>query len=119
MYVTEVLFEQAKKAVKDNRLVFIEEIVSFLPCRKNTFYEHFPTYSDEYKELSGMLEANRTTIKAGLRAKWYKGNSAAAQIALYRLICTKEENRALSMQHVDVDIPENTEIKISIKKSSE
>ena len=31
-YNKEKLFEQAKKAVVKNKLIFIEEIVSFLPC---------------------------------------------------------------------------------------
>jgi len=115
-YKTEELEELASKAIRENKLIFIEETVSFLPCHKSTFYEHFPVESDGYKRLFALIEKNRVAIKATLRGKWYKSTAPALQLALYKLTATKEEQRALSMQTHEFEVPEDTEIKIKIRK---
>ena len=51
-YKTEDLERLAVDAIQKNRLIFIEDIVAYLPCSKSTFYEHFPNESDLYKKLS-------------------------------------------------------------------
>ena len=96
------VFQQAKDAIKKNKLFFIEDIVSFLPCDKTTFYRFFPTNSNEYNELKELLEANRTELKVSMRSKWYKSNAPALQMALMKLICTDDERKMLSMQYNDV-----------------
>lgn len=119
MYKTEELEKLAITAIQEKKLFFIEDIVANLPCTKETFYQHFPVDSDGYKRVREVLDRVKTEIKVSMRSKWYKSDHPALQITLYKLIATKEEQQAISMQHIDVDIPENTEIKISIKKSSE
>ena len=96
------IYEQAKQAIKDNKLFFIEDIVAFLPCRKPTFYEFFPIDSNEMNELKEMLEQNKIELKVSLRSKWYKSNAPALQMALMKLICTPEEHKKLSMNYTDV-----------------
>ena len=96
------IFEQAKEVTVKHKLFFIEDIVAFLPCSKNYFYDHFPTDSNEYDELKGLLETNRTTLKVSMRSKWYTSNAPALQMALMKLIATPEELRKLSMQHNDI-----------------
>lgn len=115
-YNTEDLERMSKELIDKNKLIFIEEVVSLLPCAKSTFYEHFPSVSDGYKRIFEHIEKNRIAIKATLRGKWYKSNAPALQLALYKLTATKEEQRALSMQTHEFDIPEDTEIKIKIRK---
>jgi hypothetical protein len=100
-YNTEELFKTAIEQIKKNRLIFIEDIIAFLPCRKSTFYEHFPNDSDYYKRMFEELEQNRTELKVSMRSKWYKSNSPALQMALMKLIGNQEELRRLSMQHID------------------
>jgi hypothetical protein len=92
------IFEQAKEVTVKHKLFFIEDIVAFLPCSKNYFYDHFPPDSNEYDELKGLLETNRTTLKVSMRSKWYTSNAPALQMALMKLIATPEELRKLSMQ---------------------
>ena len=101
MYKTEDLLKTAKEAIIKNRLIFIEDIIAFLPCHKSTFYEHFPNESDNYKTMFDMLETNRTTLKVSMRSKWYTSNAPALQMALMKLIATPEELRKLSMQFVE------------------
>ena len=113
MYKTEDLFNTAKEAIVKNRLIFIEDIIAFLPCHKSTFYEHFPNESDNYKTMFDMLETNRTTLKVSMRSKWYTSNAPALQMALMKLIATPEELKKLSMQFVE---SENTNKNIDAGK---
>ena len=98
-YKTEDLFNTAIEQIKKHKLFFIEDIIAFLPCRKSTFYEHFPNDSDYYKRMFEELEQNRTELKVSMRSKWYKSNAPALQMALMKLICTDEERKKLAMQY--------------------
>jgi len=100
-YNKEKLFQQAKEAVLKNNLIFIEEIVSFLPCSKPTFYEYFPLDSNELNELKAIIEDNTINIKSGLRNKWYESDNATLQMALYKLTAREEERKKLAMSYVD------------------
>jgi len=95
------LFEQAKQAIEEEGLVFIEEIVSFLPCGKTTFYDLFPADSEEMGTLKALIDDNKVNIKVGLRKKWYKSEAPALQMALMKLIASPEEHKRLSMAHID------------------
>lgn len=98
-YDKKKIFEQSKDVIVKNKLFFIEDIVSFLPCSKPTFYSFFPLDSNELDELKELLEKNRTELKVSMRSKWYKSNSPALQMALMKLIATPEELKKLSMHY--------------------
>ena len=88
-YNTEELFEQAKTAIENNDTIFfIEDLVAFLPCCKDTFYKHFPINvkgekdtedtvdqkkesdeHDRYKVLSDMLNENKISMKVKIRSQ--------------------------------------------------
>jgi hypothetical protein len=106
------IFEQAKEVTVKNKLFFIEDIVAFLPCSKNYFYDHFPPDSNEYDELKALLDTNRTTLKVSMRSKWYTSNAPALQMALMKLIATPEELKKLSMQFIESE-NKNTNFDIS------
>jgi hypothetical protein len=101
-YNKEKLFQQAKEAVLKNNLIFIEEIVSFLPCSKQTFYEYFPLGSDELDEIKAIIEDNSVNIKSGLRNKWYESDNPTLQIALYRLTSRDDEHKKLNQTYTDI-----------------
>jgi hypothetical protein len=101
-YNKEKLFQQAKEAVLKNNLIFIEEIVSFLPCSKPTFYEYFPPDSNELNELKAIIEDNTINIKSGLRNKWYESDNPTLQIALYRLTSRDDEHKKLNQTYTDI-----------------
>jgi len=103
------IFEQAKEMIVKHKLFFIEDIVSFLPFSKPTFYDFFPPDSNETNELKGLLEINRTTLKVSMRSKWYTSNAPALQMALMKLIATPEELRKLSMQFVESENTNNNQ----------
>jgi len=101
-YKTSVLFKKAMKAIEENELFFIEDIVAFLPCSKDTFYNHFSVDSDDYKTMFEALERNRVKVKTGLRTNWKTAGAPALQLALYKLIATPEEHKSLQMNYQDV-----------------
>ena len=90
------IFKQAKDVIREHNLFFIEDIVAWLPCDKTTFYRYFPTECNEYNTLKKMLEDNKVRMKTSIRAKLYKGKGADL-IALYKMICTDEERKAIAM----------------------
>jgi hypothetical protein len=100
-YNKEKIYKQAEEAIKSHNLFFIEDIVAFLPCNKDTFYRFFPTDSDEYDTLKDLLDDNKVKTKSSIRAKLWKSNKASELLALYKLIATNEERRALQMQYTE------------------
>lgn len=102
MYNRDRIFEQAKELTVEHELFFIDDIIAMLPCSKSTFYEFYPESSDELDKLKQLIESNRISIKVGLRKKWKDSDTPALQLSLYKLICTSEERKNLSMTHSDV-----------------
>jgi hypothetical protein len=101
-YKTKDLETTALTAIKKNDLVFIEEVISYLPCSKQTFYDHDLDKLDSIKDA---LEKNKVSIKAGLRKHWKKTDaSPALQIALYKLIGTEAESDRINSQKSTLDI---------------
>ena len=101
IYNKEDLFEQAKEAIKANNLFFFSDVIAFLPCHTDTFYQYFRPEGEEHSELRSMLEDNKIKTKSAIRAKLFKSQKAAELLALYRLICTPEEHRLLNQQYIE------------------
>lgn len=100
-YDKKEIFEKAIKQIEENTLYFIEDVVAFLPIGKTTFYEFFPPDSNEMNDIKELLDNNKISTKVKLRKKLSEGDKAAEILALYKLIATEEERKALSMQHID------------------
>ena len=100
-YNKEKIYKQAEEAIKSHNLFFIEDIVAFLPCSKQTFYDYFPLNSDELDTLKDLLDDNKVKTKSSIRAKLWKSNKASELLALYRLIATPEEHQKLNQSYVD------------------
>ena len=107
------IFEQAKEMIVKHKLFFVEDIIAFIPCSKQTFYDFFPVESDELDSLKTLLETNRTTLKVSMRSKWYTSNAPALQMALMKLIATPEELKKLSMQFIESE--KNTKVNNTIQ----
>jgi hypothetical protein len=95
-YEREKILEQAKKLIIEKELIFIEEVASFLPISKKTFYAWFPIDSNESNEIKAMLDFNKVDAKAFMRKKWKEAEAPALQIALYKLCGTDDENHKLN-----------------------
>lgn len=97
------VFETAKEAIVKHKLFFVDDIIAFLPCSKQTFYDFYPVNSDKLDELKELLNQNRTELKVSMRSKWYTSNAPALQMALMKLIASPEELRKLSMTHTAIE----------------
>ena len=97
-YNTKELEKKALEAITEHGLVFIEEIVSFLPCSKPTFYEHGLNELDSIKEA---ITYNKVSKKAKLRRNWEHSENATLNISLYKLLANEEELQRLSVQKVE------------------
>jgi len=113
-YKTEELLNQSITAIKKHKLFFIEDVVSFLPCSKPTFYEHKLNESNELKEL---IEQNKVNVKVAIRKKWEVSDNFSAQMALYKLIGTNEERKNLAMEYRD-HTTDGEKIEINIVRKS-
>ena len=102
-YTTSTLKKKALKAIEEHNLYFIEDIVTYLPCNKKTFYNHKLHDLPDIKEA---LEKNRVTEKVKMRKKWADSDNATLQLAHYKLLCGDDERRKIAMnynEHVGKD----------------
>jgi len=100
-YDKEKKFKLALKVIKDKGLYLIEEVSVMIGISRDTFYRFYPVDSDKYDTIKEALEENKINIKAEIREKLRNGDKAAELIALYKLLSSNDERKALSMQHVD------------------
>lgn len=100
-YNKDKIYEKAQKVITENGLFFVEDVVSMLPISKTTFYDYYPVDSNELDTIKDLLDSNKIAMKVKLRQKLANGEKAAEILALYKLIATDDERRALSMQHID------------------
>jgi len=102
-YDRNLVYEKAIKAIEANKLLFIEDVVTYLPCTKTTFYDYYPPGSNELNLIKAMLNDNKVKIKVAMRSKWYQSENATLQMGLYKLCSTKEERMLLSQTFLEVD----------------
>ena len=98
-YKTSQLEDQSLKVIKEKSLIFIDDIVVYLPCNRATFYNH---NLDKLDTIKDALEFNKTETKLKLRTKWQDSDNATLQIALMRLICSDAERRKLAINYNEV-----------------
>lgn len=101
-YNTEELKKQAIEEITSKKLIFHTDVFQSIGISSPTYYEHFPSESSDYKDIDTLLRQNRTNMKNGLRAKWYKSDNATMTVALYKLLADDDERKKLSQQFTDV-----------------
>ncbi|MGL4558305.1 MAG: hypothetical protein ACRCV5_12425 [Afipia sp.] len=97
----------ALEIIKREKLVFISELTPLLPISHATFYNRGLDKSESIKEA---LAANSLNMKRGLRHRWYAGENATTQIALYKLLGTDEEADRLNGKPPQNNITNNQQV---------
>lgn len=97
-YKKEDMIKQCLEVIEENDLVFVEEIVSFVPFSKTTFYDKKLNESDD---ITKALNDKKVSVKAKLRKQWVDSKSPVLQIALYKLLSSPEEYERLIQQKID------------------
>lgn len=87
--IEQICLEQINK----NNITFIDEIFTYVEILPSEFFEYKLNESDAIKDA---IEINRAKLKRDLRFKWFESTNATLNAALYKLVCTEEEKRALS-----------------------
>jgi hypothetical protein len=118
-YDTKELEKLSLDAIKENKLVFIGDVIAYLPCGKQTFYDHKLDKSDNIKTH---LYKNRADMKIKMRKKWYESDNATLQIGLMKLIADDDEAHRLNgtkreVKHENKD--KNFTVEIIRNKSNE
>ena len=90
------IFNDAIRISKEKKCFFIEQLVSFLPIAKPTFYDYYPVSSNEMNAIKDVLEANKVEVKTAMYNKWFKSDAPALQIGLMKLIATDEQAHRLN-----------------------
>lgn len=101
-YDRKKIYNQAIQKIQSKKLFFVEDVIGVLPVARATFYDFFPPDSDELNTIKDHLAENRVDIKVNLRKKMLDSSNPAALLGLYKLVCTDEERRMLSMTEVKV-----------------
>lgn len=112
-YNTNELEQQALEAIKEHGLIFIEEVISYLPCASSTFYDHELEKSEAIKEA---INFNKVSKKAKLRKNWEHSENATLNISLYKLLANEEELMRLSVQKIHQETKQETKHSIDFNK---
>lgn len=88
------------EAIEKNKLVFIDDIIAYVPFTRATFYN---AGLDKLDSIKDALNENKIKMKQGMKAKWYKSENATLQVALYKLIGSDEEAHRLNGSHQKID----------------
>lgn len=98
-YDTDKLYEQALKDIEENSLFFVSDVVAYLGIAESTFYEHFPPDSEKSKTIKERLNKNAMRTKVSIRSKLHQSKAPAGLLALYKLLATNDERKALAMEY--------------------
>ena len=100
-YKKEDLYNRTIDLIRRNKHFFIEDVVAYLGIAKPTFYKHFPLESNEMNAIKEALEKNKIDIKTSIRSKLYDSTSPTSLLALFKLVCSDDERKRLSMEYRD------------------
>jgi hypothetical protein len=74
----------------------IEDLVTFLPIGRDTFYTYFPTDSEEFDIIKRAINKRKVKTKQLLRKVWKSPHASPAErIFYYKLLANKEEKEAI------------------------
>lgn len=99
-----ILETMKEKIINDDNIYFVDSAIAYTPISRKTFYAWFPVESEEFKEISLLLEKNKLKAKDYIRGKLKMGDKSSELLALYRMICTEEERKAIATNYNKTDI---------------
>ena len=110
------IYEKAIEAIKMYKLLYIEEVITYLPISKKTFYDFYPIESNELNTIKELIDENKVNLKVNLRQKWYKSENATLQMGIYKLLANEDELDRLSGREKVNNILEIPKMEINVFK---
>jgi len=99
----------------------IEDLVTFLPIGRDTFYTYYPTDSEEFDIIKRAINKRKVKTKQLLRKVWKSPHAAPAErIFYYKLLANKEEKEAIydTSIRAQAEVPKH-EITLNLIKDEE
>ena len=100
-YDKKKLIKECLDLIKKYNLIFLEDIYPVSTFSKQTFYNQG---LDKIDDINKALEYNRVAMKGGLRKRWYEKSNPITDIALYKLIGTRDESDRLNNAKQKLDV---------------
>ena len=99
----------------------IEDLLTYLPISKETFYRYYPTESNEYDIIKRAIEKRKAKTKQLLRKVWKSPHASPAErIFYYKLLANKEEKEASYDTSIRAQVePPKHEITLNLVKDEE
>jgi hypothetical protein len=99
----------------------IEDLLTYLPISKETFYRYYPTESNEYDIIKRAIEKRKAKTKQLLRKVWKSPHASPAErIFYYKLLANKEEKEAIYDTSIRAQVePPKHEITLNLVKDEE
>tara|TARA_Y100001972_G_C7463852_1_gene236564 strand:- start:61 stop:432 length:372 start_codon:yes stop_codon:yes gene_type:complete len=108
-YDKKELEKKALDAIKKHNLMFIENIIAYLPCGKTTFYELKLNESNSIKKA---IEQTRISRKVAMQNNWFKSETPSLQIALMKMIADDHEAHRLNGTKQEIKQTGNIESRV-------
>lgn len=107
---------EIEKLIKENRkILFLQDVYNALDISASTFYKWYPKGSNDYNDITDALDNNRTSTKQIIRDRLLDCKTPVGLIALYRLIGTPEERKALNQRDEEQNQTENQKVILKIE----
>lgn len=116
------LFADVMEAIKSNNIWTISEIPSFVGVSKPTLYNHFPAGSERWDAIQEALDDNKMKSRVSLRAAMFKKKDPSCLIALYKMVATPDERKALASHFLETSTDKLKPLEIRVidpKKETE
>jgi hypothetical protein len=115
-YDKDKILEQLLENIKaDDNITTFEDAAMTVPPSLRTLYDW---KLHELQAIKDEIDQNKVKVKNFLRKQWREGNPTL-QLALYKLLSTDEERRALQMEYREHSGEIKTDFKVEIVNTSE
>lgn len=105
MYEKKKLHTAICDAIKENQICFLNDIPNYVGCSIRTIYNLFPYGSEDMEQIEELLDNEKSRKRVMLRKLLLKNGDSKALLALYRLVATPEERKALSTHYFESGEP--------------
>jgi hypothetical protein len=95
------LFADVMAAIKSNNIWTISEVPCFVGVTKKTLYNHYPVGSERMAAIQAALDENKMKSRVSLRDAMFKKGDSSCLIALYKIIATPDERKALASHFLE------------------
>jgi len=109
------------ETLENKDVTTIEDLITYLPISKETFYTYYPIGSDEFDIIKRAINKRKVKTKQLLRKVWKSPHASPAErIFYYKLLANKEEKEAIYDTSIKATIePPKHEITLNLLKDDE